>query len=429
MGNNYVTGMTSKVTLLPYMGECHFEGTEEHRSSRCQSINRGGVAKASVMYIVEDIGVTSFNVSVHLIGPNFTQSLQSQISEDHVVLAADLENAVNSMYLVKPGFWDVSVYRFRPNGSQVLADMIVRMTGNNSEELIAVLREAVKSGNIGDITVEPGYYHENIIVACPPDFNKVSWLAMPASTVRFQRCPQNATGISRRRCGAAGNWSMADFNECLDPRIEALRNKVDRLLNSSSSSTADVNEVLTSLSSVTTPQKGAAPMGREDIRVSGLILQGIVTYIERRDNGAVTNPETIKQFFQASSNLLNYNNKKQLIQLQKSNSSATELALTIEKFASQAAQGLDPSIRVSKQFITSNLAIGVTSVPAGFDSNVRFPDYSDPIFASSPTWGNYGENYVIIPSSAFNQSPKQENGSKIASIIFKTLSSFLDVKR
>ncbi|XP_067056620.1 adhesion G protein-coupled receptor L3-like isoform X5 [Acropora muricata] len=348
----------------------------------------------------------------------FTEDLRDPLSSGFKTQARSVEEWMKSIFagVVR----DVNIVAFR-KGS-VVADILLNAAkGTPVEEIQHILEnDAVQHLVLGNAVLES----LGEVKACEKEFFNVTWNPTFGGEDATQICPRGASGESTRHCKQNGIWNYPDYSHCSSEEFVQLKEKVDRLFNLSDPSIGQVSSVISSLAELTKPRKYDAMMAG-DIKISTQILSEVVKFNERFANGNVADQGDIEGFIQVVSNLLDFNNKEDFTQLQKTDQIATNLARIVEEFGLQAAATVQNTTNRSFNVVKDNIAMDARVILRGIQEPVRFPSYSVGLL-SSPLWTNDGKQHITLPKTLFNgkQNPRT-NETKVASFLFRTLDSFL----
>lgn len=381
----------------------------------CQVSNRMGIDFLRTRIEMKDDKSTYLKAVLRLNDYKFNASLKNLLSEESKTLAYWLEDRMKDL------FGDVirgaNVVDFR-NGS-VLADILLYTVKGTAELVRGILVNAVGNNNFGDASL----HSFGEVKACPREFFNVTWGATMEEETATQVCPRGASGESTRRCLKNGVWGYPDYRHCSSKEFYQLREKINKLFNLSLPSSDQITNVISELSVLTEPKQYDAMMAG-DIKISTQILREIVEYNKKFANGSATNQRNIEGFLQIVSNLLVLNNLEDFSQLQKSNRTATDLARIAEDFGLQVANGQSNS-KESFYLVKENIAMEAKRVAKDIEGPVTFPNYSDgPL--STPVWTDDGKQSITLPKALFKMTRNPfTNGTKLASFLFRTLTSFL----
>ncbi|XP_031569695.1 uncharacterized protein LOC116304162 isoform X2 [Actinia tenebrosa] len=394
---------------------------------RCTSKNRGGLDSVRIRVTVEDDDVVNVKAIIRLWNMKYDKSLENPLSGEYQALASRLTYAISSLYQNKLGYKGLGILSFRPGS--LTCEVLVRFSKNSEEELTRILKDAINSGMIANLTVDSKYLAlEKKNKACPPDFFNVTWFASLPSNIRVQRCPHGSIGTARRRCSENGQWEHPDYTQCVTQDILDLKHRMDTALNKTTPSPSEIQSILDDLVRKSHREKGDAKIAG-DIKTCTQILKEVVDYNTKHTGDTETNVDNIRNFLSSASNLLDYENKQELVILQESDNITSLLIYVLEGFGLQAAGGLETSASRTKQYVADNLVMGITLVSMASPDDVTFPNYTDQHMTSRSEWNSMLEkNYIVLPKSTFDSNNKIKNKvSRVSSFLYRTLSTFLNI--
>ncbi|KAJ7360286.1 Adhesion G protein-coupled receptor L3 [Desmophyllum pertusum] len=382
----------------------------------CHISNRLGSSFFRMRINLKDDDSAYLKAVLRLKDLTYTSDLSDPLSERFKSLAGSLEDQLLILYKDVAEVRDVNVVGFR-EGS-VVADILHTVKGSSSV-VQDVLIKAVQTNQLGNVVVDS--YGD--VKACPKEFFNVSWSGTFEEEYATQNCPRGASGVAKRKCLENGVWGYPDYGECANKEFNQLQEKINGLFNSSNPSNKDITMIITELSSLTKPKKYDAVIGG-NIKISTQILQDVVNYNNKFSNSCEAVAANVEGFLQTVSNLLDMNNLRDFTQLQKTDNTTTDLTKITEDFGLQAAAGQEKED--GKQIVVKdNIAMETKLVPNTVQGPLVFPSYSDGSL-SSPMWTKSGKQYITLPKEIFNgESSSSTNGTKVASFLFRTLTSFL----
>jgi len=384
----------------------------------CHISNRLGSSFSRTRINLKDDDSVYLKAVLRLRDKTFTPDLSDLLSNRSRSLAALLEGELMRLYKEVPDVRDVNVVAFR-EGS-VVADILIHTVQGSSSAVKDVLTEAVKSEQFMKNVALDSF---GDIKACPKEFFNVSWIGTFEGEYAIQDCPRGAAGAAKRKCLENGVWGYPDYGGCTNKEFNLLQEKMNGLFNSSRPSNEEISMIITELSSLTRPKKYDAVMAG-NIKISTQILQSVVDFNKKFSNSREVVSSNVEGFLQTVSNLFDENNLRDFTQLQKTDSTATDLTKITEDYGLQAAAGLtkedDKHI-----WLQDNIAMEAKLVSNNVQGSLVFPSDQDDTLLSS-IWIKSGKQYIKLPKELFNrESSPSSNGTRVTSILFRTLASFL----
>ncbi|KAL9989371.1 hypothetical protein ACROYT_G003913 [Oculina patagonica] len=383
----------------------------------CHISNRVGSSFMRMRINLKDDDSAYLKAVLRLHDEKYTVDLSDPLSGRFKSLSGFLEDQLMLIYKNVADVRDVNVVAFR-KGS-VLADILIHTVKQSSSVVKDVLMEAVETDQLGNVALDSCVDTK----ACPKEFFNVTWNGVFEGEYATQDCPRGAAGVAKRKCLENGVWGYPDYGDCTNKEFNQLQEKINGLFTSSRPSSKDLTMIITELASLTKPKKYDAVMAG-NIKTSTQILQDVVNYNKKVSNSREAVSANVDGFLQTVSNLFDVNNLRDFTQLQKTDNTTTDLTKIIEDYGLQAAAGQIKEDD-NQSWVKDNIAMEAIVVPNNIQGPVVFPSYSDgPL--SSPVWTKNGKQRITLPKEIFSlKGSLSINGTKVASFLFRTLTSFL----
>ncbi|XP_078348608.1 uncharacterized protein LOC144633639 [Oculina patagonica] len=383
----------------------------------CHISNRVGSIFMRMSINLKDDDSAYLKAVLRLKDETYTADLSDPLSERFKSLAGFLEDQLMLNYKNVADVRDVNVVAFR-KGS-VLADILIHTVKQSSSVVKDILMEAVETDQLGNVELDSCVDTK----ACPKEFFNVTWNGVFEGEYATQDCPRGAAGVAKRKCLENGVWGYPDYGDCTNREFNQLQEKINGLFTSSRPSSKDLTMIITELSSLTKPKKYDAVMAG-NIKTSTQILQDVLNYNKKFSDGREAVSANVDGFLQTVSNLFDINNLRDFTQLQKTDNTTTDLTKIIEDYGLQAAAG-QVKEDDKQSWVKDNIAMEANHVPYNIQGPVVFPSYSDDPL-SSPVWTKNGKQRITLPKEIFSfKGSPTTNGTKVASFLFRTLTSFL----
>uniref|UniRef100_A0AAY4BMK4 Adhesion G protein-coupled receptor B3 n=1 Tax=Denticeps clupeoides TaxID=299321 RepID=A0AAY4BMK4_9TELE len=274
---------------------------------------------------------------------------------------------------------------------------------------------------------------------CPEDYAvTMLWRRTPSGELAFNRCPQNATGTTSRRCSldhrGVAYWEQPSYARCIAHEYRYLQQSVQghlakgqRML--AGDGMSQVTKVLLDLTQRRNFYAG-------DLLSSVEILRNVTDTFKRASYEPSS--DDVQNFFQIISNLLEEENREKWADAQQIYPGSVELMQVIEEFIHIVGLGMKDFHNA--YLMTGNLVASIQRLPAvSMMTDINFPMKGR---KGMVDWARNSEDKVVIPKGIFipqsagEATPQnlliQIDGSPVfilGTVLYKTLGLMLPSPR
>uniref|UniRef100_A0AAY4BMC1 Adhesion G protein-coupled receptor B3 n=1 Tax=Denticeps clupeoides TaxID=299321 RepID=A0AAY4BMC1_9TELE len=264
---------------------------------------------------------------------------------------------------------------------------------------------------------------------CPEDYAvTMLWRRTPSGELAFNRCPQNATGTTSRRCSldhrGVAYWEQPSYARCIAHEYRYLQQSVQghlakgqRML--AGDGMSQVTKVLLDLTQRRNFYAG-------DLLSSVEILRNVTDTFKRASYEPSS--DDVQNFFQIISNLLEEENREKWADAQQIYPGSVELMQVIEEFIHIVGLGMKDFHNA--YLMTGNLVASIQRLPAvSMMTDINFPMKGR---KGMVDWARNSEDKVVIPKGIFIPQSAEIDGSPVfilGTVLYKTLGLMLPSPR
>ncbi|XP_072106624.1 adhesion G protein-coupled receptor B3 isoform X7 [Mobula birostris] len=264
---------------------------------------------------------------------------------------------------------------------------------------------------------------------CPEDYlMAMVWRRTAAGDFAFNRCPQNATGTTSRRCSldrtGVAYWESPSFARCISNEYKHLQHTVKEHLAKGQRTLAGegMSQVTKTLLDLT--QRRNFYGG--DLLACVEILRNVTDTFKRASY--VPSSDDVQNFFQIISNLLEEENREKWEDAQQVYPGSVELMQVIEDFIHVVGMGMMDFH--NSYLMTGNLVASIHKLPAASVlTDINFPMKGR---KGMVDWARNSEDKIIIPKNIFVPSSPDLDESSVfvlGTIFYKNLGLILPSPR